>query len=321
VVRGAYYIGDVVQLRDGTMLAGARVSAHYGYWERMPATPLEFAKAAAGRYPEKTVIFRSDDAGETWTEVCRLAGPFLQMDAPYSIFEAPDGTVLMLLAGGPIPMGRGFPEQTGGYPRQISVLQSSKDKGRTWEVVSVIGSNEFDNDEGTAAYLPDGSIGFPTRPAGAWFQSYDHGKIWSEPRRLHGGTARGVEGDAMHLRGDLVVTPDNVCVLVYSNTQGGMGQVIYSRDSGKTWIKPAADRGFQYDPIAYYPSACVLEDGSIFAVGSHEGIANKYGPWGAEVTSMRFRVKSAEEGEGIELLPIGGSTGSESPRSVGRGTR
>ncbi len=71
-------------------------------------------------------------------------------------------------------------------------------------------------------------------------------------------------------------------------------------------LKPGEDRGFTYDPLAYYPDACVLEDGSIFAVGSHEGLGkNRYGPAGAEVTSMRFRIKSPKEGEGIELLPVG----------------
>ena len=33
---------------------------------------------------------------------------------------------------------------------------------------------------------------------------------------------------------------------------------------------------------------------------------NQYGPAGAEVTAMRFRIKTPAEGEGIELLPIGG---------------
>ena len=50
--------------------------------------------------------------------------------------------------------------------------------------MSVIGSNDFDANEGTAAYLPDGSLGFPCRPTSAWYQSYDDGRTWSPPRRL-----------------------------------------------------------------------------------------------------------------------------------------
>jgi hypothetical protein len=90
--------------------------------------------------------------------------------------------------------------------------------------------------------------------------------------------------------------------VVFCDLSGNHGQLIYSRDSGKHWIKPAEDRGFQFDPLAYYPDACVLEDGSLFVVGCHEGLGkNKYGPAGAEVTAMRFRIKDANEGEGIEL--------------------
>ena len=49
-----------------------------------------------------------------------------------------------------------------------------------------------------------------------------------------------------------------------------------------------------------------MPDGSIFAVGDHQGFKNKFGPFGGEVTAMRFRIRSPQEGEGIELLPIGG---------------
>ena len=68
---------------------------------------------------------------------------------------------------------------------------------------------------------------------------------------------------------------------------------------------PAEHSGFKFDPWAYYPDACVLPDGSIFAVGDHQRLKNKYGPYGGLVTAMRFRIRSPEEGEGIELLPIG----------------
>jgi len=41
-------------------------------------------------------------------------------------------------------------------------------------------------------------------------------------------------------------------------------------------------------------------------VGDHQGFRNAYGPFGAEVVATRFRVLDAEEGEGIEMLPIEG---------------
>jgi photosystem II stability/assembly factor-like uncharacterized protein len=116
-------------------------------------------------------------------------------------------------------------------------------------------------------------------------------------------TGQGTPGQALYKKGDLVVTPDGVVVLVFSGGPGGSGQVMYSRDSGRTWTKPAPNRGFKFDPHAYYPNACVLGDGSIFVVGDHQGFENKFGPYGAEVTAIRFRIRTPEQGEGIELLP------------------
>ena len=317
MVRGAYVMNHVVQLRDGTIFAGARLEAHWGYWGRMPATPLEFARIAANRQ-SKTLIFRSDDNGHTWKEVTGFVGP-LFMDAPHSMFEAKDGALMILAAGSPIPGGKGWPSED---PRWLMLLMRSEDKGRTWSTVSVIGSNDFDADEGTAAYLPDGSLGFPCRPTSAWYQSYDDGRTWSPPRLLltdpivedpnFGSEYRGPK---LYRKGDVVVTPDGVTVVVFggrhklgSDTHlvANNGEVIYSRDSGKTWVKPAPGRGYTCDPKSYYPSACVLEDGSIFMVGQREGFKNRFGPHGAEVTSVRFRIKKPEEGEGVELLPIGG---------------
>ena len=317
VVPGAYYVGDVVQLSDGTMIAGARLKPQHGYWGRMPATPLEFARVAANRL-SRTLIFRSDDDGHTWKEVTRFVGPF-DMDAPYSIFEARDGSLLLFASGSPIPGGKGWPSED---PRWLMLLMRSEDKGQTWSTVSVIGSNDFDADEGTAAYLPDGSLGFPCRPTSAWFQSYDDGRTWSKPRLLLSDPiiedpqfGSEYQGPKLYRRGDLVVTPDGVAVVVFGGRHKlssddplvpNNGEVIYSRDSGKTWVKPAPGRGFKCDPKSYYPSACVLEDGSIFMVGQREGFKNRFGPHGAEVTSVRFRIKQPQEGEGVELLPIGG---------------
>ena len=87
-----------------------------------------------------------------------------------------------------------------------------------------------------------------------------------------------------------MVTPDGVSVVVFGGRHKlssddpqvpNNGEVIYSRDNGKTWVKPAPGRGFKCDPKSYYPSACVLEDGSIFMVGQREGFKNKFGPHGA----------------------------------------
>jgi len=296
-VPGAYGITDVIQLRDGTMVAVALIELGHGYRGMMPTTAVEFARTWANRFPMKQIFFRSDDDGRTWREVCRLPGPYPFMTTSHDFYQARDGALMLLTSAVPIPAGKGWPEGGG---RFISMLMRSVDKGSSWTIHSIVGSNDFTVEEGAAAVLPDGSIGFGSRPTSAWFQSYDDGKTWSKPRQLHAGRGK------IFKKGDLVVTPDGVVVIVTCGGPGGNGQVMYSRDSGKTWIKPAPDRGFKFDPLAYYPDACVLEDGSIFAVGDNQGFKNKYGPYGSRVTAMRFRIKTPEEGEGIELLPIGG---------------
>ena len=103
------------------MFAGARMEAHWGYWRRMPSTPVEYARIAANRQSE-TLIFRSDDNGDTWTEVTRFVGP-LFMDAPHSMFEAKDGALMILAAGSPIPGGKGWPCE---FPRWLMLLMRSE---------------------------------------------------------------------------------------------------------------------------------------------------------------------------------------------------
>ena len=192
IIRGAYAIGDVTQLSDGTMIAGAIIQNWRIRSRRaMPATPVEFAREVTTHLPMKTVIFRSDDEGRTWAEATRIVGPLLNMNHPQTFFEAPDGDLLMLTDGVPLPASPDWPSQE---PRFVTLLMRSQDKGSSWETVSVLGRNDFDVEEGSAAYLPDGSIGTPSRCTSAWFQSYDHGKTWSEPRQLHEGQGNASTG-------------------------------------------------------------------------------------------------------------------------------
>ena len=96
-------------------------------------------------------------------------------------------------------------------------------------------------------------------------------------------------------------------VLLTCGQSAGNGQVLYSRDNGDTSVSVSKDRGFQVDRLAYYPAACVLADDSIFMVGDHQGFANSYGPFGAEVIATRFRILAENEGEGIEIMRIDGA--------------
>ncbi len=303
IVHGATGITDVVQLSNGTMVAVALIEVFRSLRFNPPREPVAFATAAAGRLPMQQVFFTSTDNGHTWKVASIIIGPFLFMTTSHDFAEAPDGSLLMLTAAVPLPGGSNWePFET---ERFVGVLMRSRDHTATWEIVSIISHEDFSVEEGAIAFMPDGSIGFASRPTSSWFQSFDNGKSWSSPKRIHEGSGKIPRFDAWK-KGDFVVLPDGTAVLLTCGSPGGHGQVMYSRDSGRTWIKPGRDRGFQFDPIAYYPDACVLDDGTIFAVGDHQGFKNRFGHYGAEVTAMRFRIRSAEEGDGIELLPIGG---------------
>ena len=134
------------------------------------------------------------------------------MDAPYSILKAKDGSLLLLAAASPIPGGKGYPNQ---HPGWLMLLMRSRDNGQTWSTVSVIGSNDFDADEGTAGHLPDGSLSFPCRPTSAWFQSHDHGMCasrTSDSGRSGGSPVLASERPAFRgRRHDLVREPDALC--------------------------------------------------------------------------------------------------------------
>ena len=312
-VRGSEGIQSLIQLRDGTVFAAHNIEQHRG-WIRtdlsqgLPTDPLAFARIAAGRFPQPFVVHRSDDSGETWREIARLTGPFLLSATIQGLMEDPrDGGLVVLAAGAVFPVGKGWPETDG----HVLALMKSLDRGETWKVVSVF-EQKGPGDEKNVGYLPDGSLAMASRPYSEWIRSRDHGQTWSAPRRLLGGP--GDSKGRLMKRGELLKTAGGTAVLVFCGGRGGNGQVMYSRDNGDSWVKPAPDRGFRFDPLAYYPDACVLEDGSVFAVGVRQRIANELGPFGAETLAMRFRIKSAEEGEGIELLPIGDSkTGRASP--------
>ena len=303
-VRGSEGIECLIQMSDGTLFAAHNVEAHRG-WVRpdlskgLPADPLAFSKIAANRFPQPFVVHRSDDNGETWRVIARLTGPFVLSVAVQGLMEDPrDGGLVALATGTAFPVGEGWPERDG----HVMALIKTSDKGESWKVTSVF-EQKGPGDEKNVGYLPDGTLGMASRPFSEWIQSYDHGLTWSEPRRLLAG--RGDSKGRTMKRGELIEGPGELAVLVFCGGSGGNGQVIYSRDNAKTWIKSAPDRGYKFGPLQYYPNACLLKDGSIFSVGVRQRIKNRFGPFGAETLAMRFRIRPPEEGEGIDLLPIG----------------
>lgn len=297
VIPDAYAAGAIMQHSDGTMYAAALIQSGHYWAGHLPTDSIEFLRRMEETFPEQVVILQSIDLGESWREVSRTSGPFLtRLEHPCSITEASDGSLLMLLDGHAAPRDPGH---------WINALLHSGDQGQSWQTRSIFGDPGRDMEEGHLAVLPDGRIGTASRPWGLWMTSADEGYTWTQPRQL---LAFEVPADRSHpnafKKGDLVVLSDGTLVQLTCGGPGGNGQVLYSRDCGENWTTAAPDRGFQADRFAYYPSACVLPDDSIFMVGDHQGFENKHGPFGAEVVARRFRILAAAEGEGIEILPI-----------------
>jgi len=325
-IKDFYYMSGVYQFKDGGMIATGHFWKGFGYHKHLPVEAEGFARMVLDKKMSLTQFLYSDDNGESWHEWSRMTGPAVNMGEANGFFETNDGALMMFTSGAPIPFADGWPKEAPDQigTHEVTYLMRSEDRGKSWSTVSVIGLPDLmDADEPSGACLPDGSIGVATRPTSAFFKSYDNGKTWSGPKRLQDGYGWGREGrwvsaladqnSYLYTKGDLIVTPDGVVVSIFGNLQSlGSGQVIYSRDSGETWFMPAPDRGFQVNPWAYYPSACILGDGTILVVGHNEWykregcpVENKYGPMTAVVNAVRFRIKSPEEGEGVELLPVG----------------
>lgn len=297
----AYGPGAITQHRDGTLYCAALVQRSHFWAGRLPRDPVAFLQRMEASFPEEIAVLRSDDDGNRWQEVGRTSGPFLtRLEHPCSLTEGPDGALWMLTDGHARPGDESA--------RWVMALLESADGGVSWQTRSIFGDPERDMEEGHLVRLPDGRLATASRPWGLWTTSADDGLTWSDPRPLLDLAAD--LGDRPHpnamKKGDLVVLSDGTVVLVTCGGSGGNGQVLYSRDSGETWAKAAPDRGFQADRFAYYPSACVLPDDSVFVVGDHQGFANRFGPYGAEVVASRFRIRTEAEGDGIEPLPVAG---------------
>lgn len=315
----------VRQLRDGSLIALTWPDSGYGHFNHLPTTAEALARACLNRFPPEQYTLRSVDGGDTWHVWGAVHPPLPFGFVPNSMVELPDGSLRLFGYACPVPIAPGWPKQQGQIaPQNVCLVLGSDDHGRTWRALSVVGLPDLmDVNEPQGVVLPDGTLGMLTRPTSSWFQSHDGGVTWSDPRRLQEGFGWGREGEDanaradknayLYTKGDIVVTPDGVVVAVFSNLQAqGNGLVIYSRDNGRTWITPAANGGFQINPWAYYPSACVLQDGSILVAGHNEWYSrdgcpfeNPYGGHTGVITAVRFRIKSPAEGEGLELLPIG----------------
>ncbi len=314
VIPDAYAVGAIMQHSDGTMYAAALIQNGHFWAGNLPTEPVALLQRLHESFPEQIVVLRSADLGDSWHEAGRTSGPFLsRLEHPCSITEARDGSLLMLTDGHAAPVGD---------PHWVNALLHSTDGGTSWQTRSIFGDNERDMEEGHLARLPDGRLGTASRPWGLWTTSDDEGFSWSRTRSLLDfDVPEGRTNPNAFKKGDLVVLSNDTLVQLTCGQPGGNGQVLYSRDCGESWITPARDRGFQADRFAYYPSACVLPDDSIFMVGDHQGFPNRHGPFGAEVVATRFRLRSQQEGEGLDLISIGGELHPPAGERIDAGNR
>jgi hypothetical protein len=101
----------------------------------------------------------------------------------------------------------------------------------------------------------------------------------------------------------LYVMHDGTLVCLHGSYAPGHAglRVIFSTDSGQTWIAPARDHGFLVDNAYGYGKAMELEDGSLFIVYIATGGHSAQDARNNSIRAIRLRVRS--DHSGIDLLP------------------
>lgn len=253
---------------DGTVWAGgsegtvARSRDHGRSWERLPAPPggedLDFrdlhafsadvAVLMAAGPGEASRLFRTEDAGRTWTETWRNRDPAGFLDG---IDFWPDGTGLAV--GDPLK-GR-------------LMLLRSEDRGRSWQPLpqqscplAVTGEYAFAASGTSLCCGPDGLVWLGTGgSATRILRSEDRGASWvAVAAPFLSGPGAGVFSVAFaDARTGVAVGGD------YLLPEQARGHAAWSDDGGRTWHPVAAEAG----PRGYRSCVVRLRDGSWLAVG------------------------------------------------------
>jgi photosystem II stability/assembly factor-like uncharacterized protein len=210
------------------------------------------------------MLTRSTDGGRTWSRPAEVKVPPYPFLAPFQrMVRLEDGTLLMTA-----------------YAPEAALVARSRDQGRTWGDVSVLGK-EFN--EWALLELPGGRLLAALRREkdGLWTRSSDdRGYTWSEPRRV-------TEGK--RYPADLAILPSGRVLLVYGRRHPPYGvEARVSADRGATWGPATLVAWTASSTDCGYPSAVVLDDGTVlmlwYAVGSTQDPA-----LGWHCEALRFR--------------------------------
>jgi hypothetical protein len=219
-----------------------------------------------GAFDQYTMLTLSNDRGRTWAKPTEVKLPPHRFVAPFQrMVRLDDGTILMPA-----------------YTDKEALVVRSSDNGRTWGDLSTIrrGFNEC-----ALLRLPGGRILAAMRHqrAGLWTAtSDDQGRRWSEPRQITEGR---------RYPADLLSLPSGNVLVVYGRRHPPYGvECRLTRDGGETWGRPLLLAWTATNADCGYPSAVVLDDGTIlmlwYAVGS---IVEEQLGWHCE--ALRFREK------------------------------
>ena len=262
-------------LDDGTTLIVVNnQSSWYGYDQAPTGRPF---------YNTRIGIIRSTSDGQDWTQPVWLPMPIGEQTfyqrAHGEPIQLPGGAVLLATYWSP----RGFEKLRGAIHR-------SDDRGASWRLVSVIGSDDRVIDEPEIALLSSGRLILITRPDGAIFYSDDDGKTWTYS---HTPFPQGARVKTPRFK---VLSDDTlVCVM----TAYGQLRISWSTDAGETWFTDAQGRPLLLDGGAYgQPGFCVLEDESMVTAYYDGANAQQR----TSVWALRLRIN--KDRRGYTLLPL-----------------
>lgn len=261
-------------LQDGTLLAFALVNTAVG---RVEGTEARFRGG---------FVARSTDGGKTWSAPERIdAWPLRVAGIWDNPIEMPDGTLRLAVYGA---RDSGYAVGTYQDPSRATLLYSS-DKGLSWHAYGTIaydasGLRQFY--EPGVARTKDGRLVALTRerlgvfsnnpPAGYLFfsESEDGGATWTPQRRT----------EVWGYPADLVTLKDGSVLNVYGHRKDPMSVKVMVAEDGRDWkeenasvlyaapnydtrdlsaSRGAIDTGYRH---IGYPSASVLDDGTVVAV-------------------------------------------------------